>query len=163
MPGVFRLTVDGAVGAKGRPRTRVIYKNNRAVPVIYPDPDSLKTERAIKGLAWAAMARQRLQPFTGPIEITIEVFLKRPVSWPRKRCESAFGFFATGKPDVDNLQKLWFDAFNKVVWDDDSQISDVLFRRRFAPDGRAHVNITVRELVLPEYASGDLLTLADGA
>lgn len=155
------MTLDGEVGGKGRPRTRIIYQGQRAVPVIYPDPDSAKVERLIKGLAFAAMHRKPI--FEGPVEITIEVYLKRPVSWPRHRCESVFGFFATGKPDVDNQQKLWFDAFNKVVWNDDSQVSDVIFRRRFAPDGRAHVDVTVRELVRPEYAGGDLLTLAEGA
>lgn len=173
----FVLHVPGEVGGKGRPRTRVMFASvtlpdretvaaalrepswvaklqswfsGKPFAQIYPDPDSARMEKMIKGLAFAQMAgRPR---FTGPVELTVEIFLNMPKSWPRAKRESALGFFATGKPDVDNIAKLFMDAFNETVWDDDTQVADLIFRRRFTEHPPSAV-ATVKELVRPNVGA----------
>jgi len=156
MPREFVLQVDGEVGGKGRPRTRIGYAAGKPIAFIYPDPDSAKTERLIKGLAFAAFHAQfGSGKFEGPVELTIEFWLRRPVSWSRKQCESAAGFYSTAKPDLDNRAKLVMDAFNDVVWIDDSQVSDLIVRKRYSHEGRAFVLVRVRERVVD--SENDLL------
>lgn len=155
----FHMVIDGEVGGKGRPRTRIFYAGGKPMATIYPDPDSAKFERLIKGLAFAAMHRQPM--FEGPVEVEMVFWLKRPKSWTRKQCEAASGFYSTAKPDCDNRAKLIMDAFNEVVWEDDSQVSDLIVRKRYARDGRAHVDVWVREQVLD--AENDLLARADAS
>ena len=167
----FVLHIPGEVGGKGRPRTRIIYQgehspvkeevekilseprwldrlralfNARPLATIYPDPDSAHEERMIKGLAYGAMAGRPL--FEGPVELTVEVFRNHPKSWTQGARDSARGFFCMGKPDVDNLVKLIGDAFNETVWKDDSQISDLVVRRRFT-EHPPSVAVRVAELV----------------
>jgi Holliday junction resolvase RusA-like endonuclease len=175
MPRDFVLHIPGEVGGKGRPRTRIIFPASGFVPdkseiqaalagpgwldklrhwfsgkpiaTIYPDPDSAREERMIKGLAYAAMRGQAL--FDCPVELTVEVYRNHPKSWPRRMKESAAGLFCTGKPDVDNLVKLIGDAFNETVWRDDSLIADLIVRRRFA-DFPPSVVVRVKELVRSE-------------
>jgi Holliday junction resolvase RusA-like endonuclease len=142
----FRLDIRDDVGGKGRPRTRIVYSGGKPVAVIYPDPESAKTEKLIKGLAFVKMVGQPM--FEGPVELKIEIFLPRPKSWTRKKCASPSGFFATVKPDVDNVAKLIADAFNKTVWTDDTQIADLVVRRRHW-DQPPMVTVTVTELELP--------------
>lgn len=181
MPRDFVLHIPGEVGGKGRPRTRIIFQsdiapvkeevedalskprwldacrrmfNGRPLPVIYPDPESEHEERMVKGLAFAQMAGRPL--FEGPVELTIEVFRNQPKSWTQKARDSAAGFFATGKPDVDNVIKLIGDAFNKTVWNDDSQIADVIMRRRFTE----HMpSVVVRVASLERQDKKDLLSV----
>ena len=37
----------------------------------------------------------------------------------------------TGKPDGDNMVKLYSDSLNKIVWRDDSQIVRLRFEKRY--------------------------------
>lgn len=157
MPEVFKMTIEGDVGGKGRPRTRIIYQNGKAVPVIYPDPESAKAEALIKGLVFAKRHGKPL--LEGPFEIEIEIFLPHPKSWSRAKRESAFGYYATGKPDTDNIAKLHLDALNKSLWVDDTRVSDLIVRRRYITDLDApFTQITVREQIVK--AEADLLARA---
>lgn len=141
----FVLHIPGEVGAKGRPRSRIITPHGgKPFVSIYPDPDSAREERMVKGLAYAELRGQAA--FVGPVELTIEVFRNHPKSWSRQQREANSGFYITGKPDLDNLAKLIGDALNGVVYEDDKQISDLIVRRRFITDSPSVV-VTVTELV----------------
>lgn len=56
---------------------------------------------------------------------------ERGTSWPIKR------------PDVDNLVHKLTDKLNGVFWKDDSQVTDILVRKRYPLDGRTGVEIVV--------------------
>jgi Holliday junction resolvase RusA-like endonuclease len=47
------------------------------------------------------------------------------------------------RPDADNLFHKLTDQFNGVFWADDSQLTDVLLRKRYPLDGRTGVEIVV--------------------
>lgn len=44
-----------------------------------------------------------------------------------------------GWPDVDNLTKNLFDAFNGILWRDDTQVVDLRARKRVSTDGRIRI------------------------
>jgi Holliday junction resolvase RusA-like endonuclease len=68
-------------------------------------------------------------PLTGPIRLAVTFYVVRPASankrvlWPLKR------------PDVDNLVHKLTDQWNGVFWHDDSQIVELVIRKRFAESG----------------------------
>ena len=66
---------------------------------------------------------EKIEKFTGPIEVRIVVSATRPktskLSHPR--------------PDVDNYAKSVLDASNKILWDDDSQITHLLISKLWTP------------------------------
>jgi Holliday junction resolvase RusA-like endonuclease len=151
MPRSFSMRIEGEVGGKGRPRTRVIWQSGKPLATIYPDPDSAKVERTIKQAAFVLMHGKPL--FEGPVELVIEIWRQHPVSWSKAVRAANAGYFATGTPDVDNQAKLLMDAFNGTVWTDDKLVSDLVIRRRFS-DQPAHVDVTVNELIRPPVSEG---------
>jgi len=69
----------------------------------------------------------------GAIEIAVHVEMEIAMSWPRWKRQAALtgDLRPTCKPDFDNLCKAFGDAWNGVVWRDDAQITDVMFRKRY--------------------------------
>jgi len=101
-----------------------------------------KTRAAEESIAGRAMAQvlalpeeQRAAlPFAGPLVVHATFEMPVPASWSMKRRLAALGGSAppTSKPDIDNLFKLVSDAFNEVVWLDDSQIVQVTMTKRYS-------------------------------
>lgn len=63
------------------------------------------------------------KPFDGPVEITVRAWFKVPDSWSRKKREATIWTPHTAKPDLDNLEKMVGDSWNRIAWLDDSQIA----------------------------------------
>jgi len=61
-------------------------------------------------------------PWTGPIRANISFGLPIPASFSKRKREMLDGTSHFGKPDRDNLEKALLDAFNRVLWVDDSQV-----------------------------------------
>jgi Holliday junction resolvase RusA-like endonuclease len=76
----------------------------------------------------------------GPLIFVAKFYLQKPTTLPRKFTMTAL---PTKRPDLDNLVHKMTDQFNGVFWRDDSQIVDVLARKRYSHDGRTGVEITV--------------------
>lgn len=104
----------------------------------------LQFRHSVKADGMVAMTGR--QPLQGPIEATIVFVFPRvkKYQWksrpmPRRR--------HTGKPDFDNAAKAVCDSLNGVCWSDDSQVSDVVIRKRIAAgDEQPHVEISIREV-----------------
>lgn len=66
-----------------------------------------------------------IQPLSGPLAVSIELYVKRPKTtergWP--------------KADIDNFAKAVLDTMNKKVWDDDSQIVSIYVTKQWAAPG----------------------------
>lgn len=103
----------------------------------------------IRTIAAEAMGGREL--FTGPVSLIVLMTLQPAASWSAKKRAAAR--FVVGKPDPDNSLKL-FDAINGIVWRDDSQICDVLFRRRYSIFEAESVRVWIADaeddLVMPE-------------
>lgn len=80
-----------------------------------------------------------LRPMTGPVSFTAIFHLPRPASLPKR--ERA----PIKRPDLDNLLHKLTDQWNGVFWADDSQITDLIARKRFAIYGPPGVDIVVVE------------------
>ena len=85
-------------------------------------------------LALAAQAAMNGRPpVEGPVAVTLEVHLPIAVSWSKKKREAAVlgEIRPTGRPDLDNFAKM-LDALNMVVWNDDSQIVELVVFKRYS-------------------------------
>ena len=99
--------------AKGRPR--VTRTGHAFTPA--------KTRKAEDAFKRMATERMEGDPLTGPIEVEIHLFFKRPKSNKSNA--------HVQRPDLDNAAKLILDSCNGIVWVDDSQITDLIVHKRW--------------------------------
>ena len=73
------------------------------------------------------MAQGARQPLSGAVLVRIEAHIPIPKSWPKYKYEQARQgeIKPTGKPDIDNYIKAALDGCNEIVWNDDSQVTEV--------------------------------------
>jgi Holliday junction resolvase RusA-like endonuclease len=121
---IVQFTVTGRPLAKGRVR---FTKTGHAFT-----PDRTVGFEGKLALA-AQQAMDGRPPVEGPVAVTLEVHLPIAVSWSKKKREAAvLGHVRpTGRPDLDNFAKM-LDALNLVVWNDDSQIVELVVFKRYS-------------------------------
>lgn len=121
------IRIPGEMRGKGRPK----FSTRGGFARAYTDTKTENAEAWVKTCAFNQVGQPVLE---GPLAITLTVGVIIPVSWPKKRQAAArLGTLRpTGKPDFDNTAKLVCDALNKIVWKDDSQITDVLFAKVYS-------------------------------
>lgn len=121
---IVQFTVTGRPLAKGRVR---FTKSGHA----------FTPERTVGFEGKLALAAQQAMdgrpPAEGPVAVTLEVHLPIAVSWSKKKREAAMlgHVRPTGRPDLDNFAKM-LDALNLVVWNDDSQIVELVVFKRYS-------------------------------
>jgi Holliday junction resolvase RusA-like endonuclease len=130
---MIRFIVPGAPIGKGRPRF------SRATGRAYTPAQTHSYEAQIK--QFAVVALNGGEPLDGPVALHIEAWFATPASWSkRKRLETVLH---TSKPDADNIGKLVGDALNGLAWRDDSQVSDLIVRKRYTDNGSACLKVSV--------------------
>ena len=80
-----------------------------------------------QSIGWDARAQYRGKALSGPLAVEVSLF------WPDKR-----------KHDVDNIKAL-LDAGRGILWDDDSQITDLHVMKE-VNKANPHAEMRVREL-----------------
>lgn len=87
--------------------------------------------------------------FKGPVRVEMEI--RHPIreSWTKaKKAGALSGLIApTIKADLDNIQKIWFDAFNGCMWIDDTQVIEVHAIKSFAEDPSVLVRVIPLDLL----------------
>jgi len=75
------------------------------------------------------------------LELTAEVSI--PASWSNKKRNRAIAgeVVPTGRPDLDNLYKIVADAFNMVLFRDDSQVVSLRARKRYSVEPKLVVTV----------------------
>ena len=138
----IQFVVPGQPVAKGRHKTA----RRGKFLTHYTPAKTVNYEGLVAHAACIAMAGKPL--ITGACYLELNIRLQIPESWPKKKKEmAAAGLIgATKKPDADNLEKSLCDGMNGVVWKDDSQVVDVVKRKRYAET--PCVVVIVRELDL---------------
>jgi Holliday junction resolvase RusA-like endonuclease len=90
---------------------------------------SLKAQRYLaykSHLQWQAKQQGKGKFFSsGPLEVFIWFTMPIPDSYSKKKKAGLIGEYHIKKPDTDNLVKGVFDALNKILWQDDNQVSKV--------------------------------------
>jgi len=99
-------------------------------------------EKAIATIAKAVMAGA--PPLSCPLRLMMVFVYEMPASWPRRTREAGASgtIYHTGTPDIDNLSKLVQDALNRVAYQDDSQIAELIVRKRYGSPARTDITIS---------------------
>lgn len=110
------------------------------------NPKSKAWQADVAKSAWVARGGGRRSPHPGPVQLTVEFYLPMP-----KKPKS---LFHVTKPDIDKLLRCVIDGMTGVLFLDDSQVTDIIARKSYAPAGDAPgVDITVS----PTNDTGPLL------
>lgn len=135
---MIEIVLLGAPRGKGRPRFRVVAD---AYASTYTDAKTRKYEDDLRKVAAAAMVGRAV--LDEPLSVVVEAHMPVPESWSRvKRAKALAGeLMPTGKPDCDNIIK-GVDAFNAVVWRDDSLIVRLEFLKFYSASPKLVVRIS---------------------
>ena len=137
---VVEFVIPGRL--RGKKRAGRHYVGGNVVQSFNP-PETRSAEGVVRWYA-AQATRGQVPVMTGPVRVSIYAWHIPPKSWSAKKRHQTI--YVTGKPDVDNQQKLIFDALNGVVWRDDAQIADVHFVRKYTETEQERVEILIEEL-----------------
>lgn len=103
----MEIKVVGTIRGKARPRFNYWTKN------VYTPNNTKNYEKLIKS--------QITEKVDGAIAIDLECHFKMP-KWSNKKRKEMIGKPCLKTPDIDNITKIYLDAFNKVAYDDDKQV-----------------------------------------
>ncbi|MBK1668183.1 hypothetical protein CKO28_09050 [Rhodovibrio sodomensis] len=108
----------------------------------YTPKDTRRAEEAIREITRVAF--HGYGPWRGAVRVDLDLILSPPESWSaRRRARALEGeVVPTSKPDVDNWQKALFDGAEGVAYRNDSQITEVVIRKRYGPRSKAVVTMT---------------------
>lgn len=134
----FRLEIPGQPIPKLRARHKTKRADGKALDHVKTyDPQS----KIVKSLQMELFVTLRtyhrsFRPWTGPLEIHMIFFMEIPKNWPKYKImaieEQHLVVWHESKPDTSNLQKFYEDAFNDILWADDSQIARSFGHKRYA-------------------------------
>lgn len=133
---VLTFEIPGDVQAQQRPR---VTRNGTF------DPKESKDYKSFVRLVAAEHAPETL--ITEDIKLSIDVYRKIPKSFSKKKHQQAVDgvLRPTTKPDIDNLVKGIKDGLSKVLWHDDSQVTELVARKLYSDNPRAEVTIEWQE------------------
>lgn len=127
--------IEGKPVGKGRPRFR-----RMGIFVQTYTPEATKEYEKLVGM--------RFQNSGGaitdkPVRVEIVAFFAPPKS-TRKRDKAemlANRILPMKKPDADNIAKIVLDALNKIAYVDDSQVIELVVKKRYAAKAKVSVHI----------------------
>lgn len=144
MTEIFIL-VPGEPVAKGRPRFakrgNFVQAYTPAATRDYEQKVAIEARRTMRSLA----------PLVGAVEIDLDLYLPIRPSWTRKRQEMARQGLERpiSSSDWDNYAKAVCDAFNGIVWMDDSQVVSARVRKFYCDQPRIVATVRPLDLGLP--------------
>lgn len=156
----LKIFVPGEPQGKGRARVEIRKIKGKLVPHHYTPDKTARYEEVIASHAKCEMVRIRKpKPIMKPVELHILVLMPVQSSWPAWKKRLALqGFVApTVKPDEDNVKKAVYDAFNGVVWIDDTQVVKSQVDKVYSDRVGLAINVSSTN----QYCAGDLKKAAD--
>jgi crossover junction endodeoxyribonuclease RusA len=150
----LRFTVVGEPIPQGSTKSFVVRRKIDGRPMAVTTGDNPRTKGWRQTLAnCAALELQRAENrglfFTGSVELVVTFYLPRPKALRTAR-KAGEAFAHVKKPDLDKLTRAAKDALTRVVWGDDSQVTDLLARKRYCAEGEhPRVEVLVREGPFP--------------
>lgn len=129
------FSIPGNPIAKGRPRfTRSGHAYTPAKTRTYEEIIRLHATKAMRGK----------KMLTGAIGLRVTAYFPIPKSFTKEMREKAVRgeLLHQKKPDFDNVSKIIADACNRIVFNDDGQISDAIVRKRYSEFPGIEVTIT---------------------
>ena len=116
----------------------------------YNEPKKVNNTAALRIAAQQSMLQTGQGAFDEPLRMDIEVQCSIPESWSQRKRERALrGEVRPGtKPDLSNVIKQVEDAFNKVVYRDDSLIVEYGRARKVYSD-HPKIMVTIQPIAPP--------------
>lgn len=123
----MKFTVYGVAIPKGSTKAFYVAKLGRAVTTADNRRSGPWQESVVTAAREAVGAEP---PMEGPIAVTLEFFLPRPASAPRRVVDHV------KKPDLDKLVRLVKDGMTRAgVYRDDAQVVSIVAQKAFAAGG----------------------------
>lgn len=151
------FSLPGTPTAWQRPRAtaRIYWENGkpRAIIQLFTDKEVRAAEARLSTLARSYMAagvgpggrNAPREPFDGPVRMQVVAVYAVPASASaamKRAVEAGQNVYHTGKPDTDNLTKFVGDALNGIAYQDDSQVAELVVRKRYGHPARTDITIT---------------------
>ena len=147
MTQTIKFTIP--INPKGAQRPRFTKRGHA-----YTHKDMVNFQATVRDFAYRIMTCEETpayniihNPFTGPVELNVIFYFKRPLSkiWKIKDMPQ---YRYTSTPDIDNLLKNILDGLNGVVWLDDRQVCKSMQEKWVCAgeDNRPRIEIEIREL-----------------
>jgi len=156
MTTMIHFVITGHPVAKGRARSVLIPKKGGGYVTTASGQPVIHHHTPAKTRTWEADARQVARdamkgaaPLTGPLELTINITMAIPESWPAWKRQAALeGWIEPdGKPDLDNVVKAAKDASNGILWLDDSQVVSTASAKTYGDRPGVYVKVLTRATV----------------
>lgn len=97
------------------------------------------------------------RPIEGRIAVDVLLYPKRPQDWAKRASRDPLAWDDTVQClDLDNANKVLFDALKRIAFEDDRWIRRIV-AERMEPDGEARVIVRIRPLGVPVHPQGELL------
>lgn len=122
----MEFIVEGEPQGKARPRF------SRKSGTVYTPAKTAKYEKEIRQ-AYIAVGG-KLIPEGSYAVVTVDAYFKIPKSYTKRKrldCEQNINR-PDKKPDIDNVLKVVLDALNKVAYEDDKQVIEVICRKWYS-------------------------------
>ncbi len=92
------------------------------------------------------------------LKLVVEYHMPIPKSYSKRRAEECIQGPHTKKPDLSNLIKFTEDAFNGIVWEDDSLICEIESRKFYSEKPKTVFKIeNVSEKIFKEMENSSII------
>lgn len=138
---MIELTLPYPVSANRYWRT--VWPRGCVQPVTMVSPEADAYRKRVQRLAREAGI---VRPFPGRVSVSYVLYPKRPLDWKRRaRANPARWDDSVQCIDLDNAQKILFDALEGVVFENDRLVRHIEGERA-VPDGDARVELRVESM-----------------
>lgn len=141
-PGPAHVLAFAVLGPpQGARRHRTAVRGRLAVQ--YHDDEHVRSEQEIAQMARLCWGDRRA--LDQPVRVELECWHRRPGRLlTARRWRGDLRRPYVGKPDADNVAKLYLDALTKAgVWVDDTRVHELVVRRWYLPVGQDGVEVGV--------------------
>lgn len=112
----------------GKPKYQKRYRHGKGRTWNPSAPDKKKIKKEL--LAY----KNTDTPLLGPVAVELTAFYPFLKSWSKSHREEAEGMVKTTKPDADNISKLYLDAMNGIIYNDDNQVVDLRVQKLYSEE-----------------------------
>jgi len=118
---------------QAQPRHKVCTRGGRVFG--YDPASKIKADLALQ------LVGQKITLLEGPVYARITFYMPIRASMSKKKKASLKGTHHVKKPDIDNLQKLYFDLLEGIAYTRDSQIAEVTAKKVYDTDPRVEIEL----------------------
>ncbi len=145
------MKINGGMGkinfiVPGKPFGKQRKVTNRS-GITYMPKETLMYENHVRACFMTA-CKGHLNPSADPLHAEIKAFFQIPDSWPKKRKKVAEteDMPCLLRPDIDNIEKIVFDALNGLAYNDDKQIYSVICSKYYSARPRVEITLSNQQV-----------------